>query len=79
MPNDQITKTGIVRQYIETRGFGFITADDGADVFFHISAVGEQFGEPTKGDRVTFVPGAGRDGRPRANKVVVLPKSGPLR
>jgi len=48
--------TGIVKKVMADRGFGFITADDGKDYFFHRSGL-----EPTLdfnllkgGERVTF-------------------------
>ena len=48
--------TGIVKFFNVTRGFGFISPEDGSkDVFVHISAV-EQAGmsQLTEGQKVTF-------------------------
>jgi len=48
--------TGIVKFFNQTRGFGFITPDDGSkDVFVHISAV-EQSGLSglNEGQKVSF-------------------------
>jgi CspA family cold shock protein len=48
--------TGIVKFFNQTRGFGFITPDDGSkDVFVHISAV-EQSGLTglNEGQKVSF-------------------------
>ena len=51
------------------KGFGFIDAGTGKDLFFHMSQVeGIHFDELTEGQRVTFVSGQGPKG-PRAENV----------
>ena len=47
---------GIVKWFNGTKGFGFITPDDGSkDVFVHFSAIdGGGYRELTEGQRVTF-------------------------
>ncbi|MEM7646901.1 MAG: cold-shock protein [Pseudomonadota bacterium] len=60
--------TGKVKFFNATKGFGFITKDDGADIFFHISEVQGQ--EPQDGDSVEFEVGEGNKG-PCALKVRV--------
>jgi CspA family cold shock protein len=47
---------GVVKWFNSTKGFGFITPDDGAkDVFVHFSAIdGSGYRELTEGQRVTF-------------------------
>ncbi len=49
--------TGTVKFFNTTRGFGFITPDDGSkDVFVHISAVEKSgMGYLSEGQKVTFV------------------------
>ncbi|MGE0385783.1 MAG: cold-shock protein [Gammaproteobacteria bacterium] len=48
--------TGTVKWFNETKGFGFITRDDGGkDVFVHFSAIkGTGFKKLAEGQKVTF-------------------------
>lgn len=48
--------TGTIKTIVADRGFGFITAEGGKDVFFHRSqlAGGTHFSELQEGDRVKF-------------------------
>lgn len=53
--------TGTVKFFNETKGFGFITPEDGGkDIFVHISAI-EQ-GQLSDGDKVEFEIGEGQKG-----------------
>jgi CspA family cold shock protein len=52
--------TGTVKFFNTGKGFGFITKEDGQDLFFHISEVQGQ--EPQDGDKVEFEVGEGRKG-----------------
>ena len=46
---------GTVKWFNESKGFGFITQDDGTDVFVHYSSItGEGFKTLGEGDAVTF-------------------------
>ena len=54
------------------KGFGFIDAGTGQDLFFHMSNVtGTDFDELREGQRVTFTEGQGPKG-PRAENVTVI-------
>jgi CspA family cold shock protein len=44
---------GTVKFFNDMKGFGFITADDGKDVFVHQSSLGDEF-TMKEGDKVSF-------------------------
>jgi CspA family cold shock protein len=62
--------SGTVKKVISDRGFGFITADDGKDYFFHRGALegGMDFDRLIGGEKVDFEVEASPKG-PRAVKV----------
>ena len=60
---------GTVKFFNGSKGFGFITPEDGNDLFFHISEI--QGMEPRDGDKVEFEVGQGPKG-PCATKVKVI-------
>jgi cold shock protein len=61
---------GTVKWFNASKGFGFLTPDDGsADVFVHFSAIdGTGYRELVEGQRVQFETGQGPKG-PQANSV----------
>ncbi|MDC0609795.1 cold-shock protein [Vibrio sp.] len=65
--------TGSVKWFNETKGFGFITPDNGsADLFVHFnSIVSEGFKTLLEGQKVSFTVEQGKKG-PNATNVTIL-------
>ena len=62
--------TGKVKWFNAEKGYGFITTDDGKDVFVHYSAIqGEGFKTLDEGQRVSFDIVEGAKGEQAANVV----------
>ena len=60
--------TGTVKKLVRERGFGFITPQDGPEIFFHRSALqAEGFDMLTEGQAVTFDVESGDKGPRAAN------------
>lgn len=53
------TKTGTVKFYNVSKGFGFITEDNGQDIFVHATALNDEIRE---NDKVTFSVAEGKKG-----------------
>lgn len=65
-----MTTTGTVKFFNEAKGFGFITREDGPDVFVHFSAIqGDGFKTLAEGQQVSFTVTQGQKG-PQAENVV---------
>ncbi|WP_026957864.1 MULTISPECIES: cold-shock protein [Aliagarivorans] len=65
-------KTGTVKWFNESKGFGFIAQDGGSDVFAHFSAIkGNGFKTLVEGQKVQFTVSQGAKG-PQASDIEVL-------
>ncbi len=63
---------GTVKWFNESKGYGFITKEDGDDVFAHYSAIeGNGFKTLAEGDKVSFDVVNGDKG-PKATNIVKL-------
>ena len=63
---------GRIKWFSEKKGFGFITQEDGNDVFVHYSAIqGEGFKTLREGDEVEFEITQGDKGLQASNVTVV--------
>lgn len=59
---------GVVKWFNDGKGFGFISQENGDDVFVHFSAIqGEGFKSLAEGDKVTFEVQKGPKGLQAAN------------
>ena len=65
--------TGVLRNWRDDRGFGFIApTQGGAEIFVHIAAFPRDGSRPTVGERLGYELAPGRDGRPQAVNVTRL-------
>jgi CspA family cold shock protein len=64
--------TGTVKWFNSEKGFGFITAEDGKDVFAHFSQIkSEGYKSLQEGQKVSFDVAQGQKG-PQAENIVAL-------
>lgn len=62
-------ETGTVKWFDVRKGYGFITRDNGQDIFVHKNDLADPYGRALEdGERVSFVVGQGRKG-PAAQNV----------
>jgi len=61
---------GLVKWFNDAKGFGFITTEEGSDVFVHFSAIqGDGFRSLSEGDSVSFDVEKGAKGLQAVNVV----------
>ena len=66
------TVKGTVKWFDESKGFGFIERESGADVFAHYSSISDEgFKTLAEGQQVTFSVTEGQKG-PQAQNIVVV-------
>ncbi len=66
------TITGTVKWFNESKGFGFIERESGADVFAHFSGIaGDGFKTLVEGQKVEFTVTQGQKG-PQAENIVAI-------
>jgi len=64
--------TGTVKWFNENKGFGFITGEDGVDIFAHFSQINsEGYKSLEEGQKVSFDKTRGQKG-PQAENITVL-------
>lgn len=64
---------GVVKWFNDSKGYGFISNDEGEDLFVHFSSIRESdsFRSLQEGQKVEFTKGEGEKG-PQAQDVVIL-------
>ena len=68
-----MSHTGVLRNWHDDRGFGFIApTQGGAEIFVHVSAFPRDGSRPTVGERLGYELAPGRDGKPQAVNVTRL-------
>lgn len=64
------TRIGVVKKWLDDKGYGFIMEDDGSEIFVHYTGI-EGSGRKSlrEGQRVRYTVGKGLKGRPQAQNV----------
>ncbi len=62
-------ENGILEDWHDARGFGFIRRPDGSKLYVHMKSIGKSTERPQPGDKLSYEIGEGAGGRPAAVKV----------
>lgn len=68
---------GILEDWHDARGFGFIRRPDGSKLYVHMKSIGKSVDRPRPGDALTYEIGEGAGGRPAAVKARIVEKPAP--
>ena len=63
---------GILEDWHDQRGFGFIRRPGGGKLYVHMKSIGKSTDRPKAGDTLTYEIGEGANGRPAAVKVSIV-------
>jgi cold shock protein len=65
-------KTGVVKWFNNAKGYGFISKDEGGDVFVHYTSIGSDgYRSLNEGEKVEFTVEDGQKGPAAVNVIVV--------
>lgn len=65
---------GILEDWHDARGFGFIRRPDGSKLYIHMKSIGKSIDRPKPGDALTYEIGEGAGGRPAAVRARIIEK-----
>lgn len=68
---------GILEDWHDARGFGFIRRPDGSKIYVHMKSIGRSVDRPKPGDKLSYEIGEGAGGRPAAIKVRIMASPAP--
>jgi uncharacterized membrane protein YsdA (DUF1294 family)/cold shock CspA family protein len=68
---------GILEDWHDARGFGFIRRPNGSKLYVHMKSIGKSIDRPKPGDALTYEIGEGAGGRPAAVKARIIEKPAP--
>lgn len=70
-------ENGILEDWHDARGFGFIRRPNGSKIYVHMKSIGKSTERPKPGDKLSYEIGEGANGRPAAIKVRITTPPAP--
>lgn len=70
-------ENGILEDWHDARGFGFIRRPNGSKIYVHMKSIGKSTERPKPGDKLSYEIGEGAQGRPAAIKVRITTPPAP--